>query len=188
MFEFCLKWFNQERRRRTSCDISPLCVFWLSHWLWKAYLSGIFNLWVLPTLYDEQYQMARGLSRMCMRTIWIRGAKYTLFAAKALLFHVKMALPLSLCAMTGIWSFTLRSKGGSINVSPLWRSKWYTSCCDPHNRWLNWQTSVCVCGCKTIHPYESGVYSDRWLTLLNCISKCVENLLYSQVKHSLVLH
>lgn len=60
----------------------------------------------------------------------------------------QMALLFSLCAMTGIWSFTLRSKGEPINVSPLWRSKWYTSCSDPHNRWFSWQTSVC--GCKTI--------------------------------------
>lgn len=151
MFEFRLKWFNQEREEE-HLVIFPPCVFWLSHWLWKPYLSGVFNLWVLPTLskllqwaisdrpgsftdvHEKDYKCAKEFS----------GGEIYGVCCKSSLSR-QMALLFSLCAMTGIWSFTLRSKGEPINVSPLWRSKWYTSCCDPHNRWFSWQTSVRVC-------------------------------------------
>ncbi len=198
---------QSRERRRTSCDIPPPppCVFWLSHWLWKPYLSGIFNLWVLPTLskllrwaisdrpgsftdvYEKDYKFVKEFSE---------GEIYVVYCKSSALFHVKW-LYAFLYVQRQEFGYSLWGQKVSLLMSFCFEGlSDLQAVVTPTIDGLNGkQVCVCVCACVGVkpslvplHPWETRVNSDRWLTLLNCISKWVENLFYSLVKHSLLLH
>jgi len=89
--------------------------------VWVAFLICEFCQHSL-NCYDEQYQIAQGLSRMCTRKITNalvqRGGNIRCLLAP---FHFKWLSSFLYVQWQEFWSFTLRSKGEPINVSPSFK-------------------------------------------------------------------
>ncbi len=161
MFEFRLKWFNQEREEEhLVISPPPPYVFWLSHWLWKPYLSGIFNLWVLPTLskllrwaisdrprsftdvYEKDYKFVKEFSE---------GEIYVVCCKSSALFHVRW-LYAFLYVQREEFGYSLWGQKVSLLMSLCFEGlSDIQAVVTPTIDGLNGkQVCVCMCGCKTI--------------------------------------